>query len=519
MIGPIPVQQPGASTRANLIMLRHTSSTAFLLAGLLVIAPAAHPDDWTTVGSDAQRSSWVRSDAKTSPSSVRAPDFRFLWKIDLPNEPRGENALTAPALLDFLISHRGFRSLAFVGGSSGGVYAMDTDLARMEWERHFLPGPGSDSPDCPGGMTANLTRPTAAAMPSSLGFGARGRRSPAKSGVGSPGAGAVTLSEARPAPSPAARRPATARTRPPARRALRGVTLVYALSADGLLHTLYVSNGRDHTPPMPFLPANANARGLIVVDDVAYVATGNSCNDVQDGVWALDLASGSVATWESDGGSVVGPTGIAISPDGTVFATTREGSLVALESRTLALKQAAGAEGFRSAPVVFDHQGEDRIAAIAGDGSLRVYAGGTLEEIASGAPDGAGGPLDSSLAAWRDSSGTHWILAPGPDRLTAWKLSQDGDTTTLEQGWQSPTMDAPLPPVVVNGVVFALDGGSAAGAAKLFAIEGTSGRELWNSVDSIATAARGHALSSGPGHVFVTTADSSVLAFGFPMEH
>ena len=86
------------------------------LAGLLLLPVTARPDDWTTLGYDAQRSSWVRADNKTSPTTVRAPDFRFLWKIDLPNEPRSGNSLTPPALLDFLISHRGFRSLAFVGG-------------------------------------------------------------------------------------------------------------------------------------------------------------------------------------------------------------------------------------------------------------------------------------------------------------------------------------------------------------------------------------------------------------------
>ena len=219
-------------------MLRPTRSLASLPAGLLLIASVALADDWTSVGFDAQRSSWVRFDAKTSPSSVRGPDFRFLWRIEVPNTARSGNALTAPALLDFLISHRGFRSLAFVGGSSGGVYAMDTDLARMEWERHFLPGPSASSPDCPGGMTANLTRPTAAAMPSSLGFPGRGRRSPARSGVGQPGEGAVTLAEVARPPTQAASRPASTRTRPPAQRALRGVTLVYALSADGMLRLL-----------------------------------------------------------------------------------------------------------------------------------------------------------------------------------------------------------------------------------------------------------------------------------------
>ena len=80
-------------------------------------------------------------------------------------------------------------------------------------------------------------------------------------------------------------------------------------------------------------------------------------------------------------------------------------------------------------------------------------------------------------------------------------------------------MEAPLPPIVVNGVVFALDGGTPSGSAKLYALDGPSGRSLWDSGDSIVSTAGGHTLSSGPGHVFLTTSDSSVFAFGFPMEH
>ena len=500
-------------------MLRLKASLASLFAGLLLIAPNAQSDDWTSVGSDAQRSSWVRADRKTSPATVRDSNFQFLWKIDVPNEARSGNALTAPALLDFLISHRGFRSLAFVGGSSGGIYAMDTDLARMEWERHFSAGQSKTSPDCPGGMTANVTRPTAAAMPSSLGFGARGRRSPASSGVGQPGEGAVTLANLAQPRRPPARRPAPSRTRPPAQRALRGVTLVYALSADGMLHSLYVSNGRDHEPPIPFLPANANARGLIVVNGVAYVSTASGCNAAENGVWAVDLESGSVATWKSEGGSVVGPAGVAFTPDGTVLASTSEGALVALEAGTLAVKRASPPVGFRSSPVVFDHGGKDRVAAIARDGSLKVYDPANFKELASRPVSAGAGRSETALAAWRDSDGTHWILVPTANNVTAWKVSGSDDRVQLDEGWESPRMDMPLPPIVVNGVVFALDGGAASGSAKLYAIEGTDGNRLWDSGESIMSTARGHTLASGPGHVFLTTSTSAVYAFGIPMEH
>lgn len=501
-------------------MHRFRFRLVYALTSFLVLTEVARSDDWTTVGSDAQRSSWVRADMKISPGTVRGPDFQFLWKMPLANDARSGNALTGPALLDLLIGYRGFRTLAFVGASDGGVFAMDTDLARMEWERRFPSKASASTPECPGGMTANLTRPTPAAMPSKFGIRGRGQRAPAKSGVGAPDEGAVTLAN-RPASTRLPSSQTTSeRTRPPAKLVLEGVFLVYSLTADGMLHGLYVSHGRDRFAPIPFLPANANARGLIVVDDVAYVATSNECGGVPDGVWALDLESGRVTTWRSNAGSVVGSAGVAISPDGTVYVATRNGPLVALEARSLQRKAVSASTGFRSSPVVFDYDGRDYIAAMARDGALHVFDATNLQaSIAKTAARSGGQGAEDALAAWRDASGTHWIVAPSVTSVIAWKLKGNAGGMRLEKGWESPKMATPLPPIVVNGVVFALSGGESNGHAKLYALEGTSGKLLWDSGMAIESGARGHTLASGPGHVYLTASDSTLYTFGIPMEH
>ncbi len=499
----------------------NTRATGTLAACLMLLATTGRSDDWTTLGFDAQRSSWIRADLKTSVETVRSGGFQFLWKMELPNHSTDGNALTAPALLDFLISHRGFRSLAFLSGSSGGVFAIDTDLARMEWERRFPATTSKSSADCPGGITAGVTRPTAAPMPSLLGFSARGRREPASSSVGNPGEGAVTLrSASRTFRRPPAQGPLGSRTRPPARTSLRGITPVYALSSAGTLHTVYASNGRDHVPPIPFLPPNANARGLIVVDGFAYVATANQCGGVPDGVWALNLETGDVGTWESDSGAVAGLGGLAMGPDGTVFATTRQGPLVALEERTLAVRNASQAAGYRSSPVVFDVGGTDYVAALAGDGSLQAYgAGDLMEPVAAANATEAGRSGETALAAWKTPDGAPLILAPSGQAIAAWRLSVSDGDSKLELAWTSPAMARPLPPIIVNGVVFAVDGGRDSASAKLYALDGTDGSPIWDSGDTIQSTASGITLAAGQGHVYLTTADSSVYAFGFPMEH
>src|SRR5262249_43894283 len=104
-------------------------------------AKAQRSVDWVTGNGDAQRSAWVRADAKISKESLqdpkRKPSFQLLWKLKLDNKPRQLNALAPPATLERLIGYRGFRMLGFVGGSSDAIFTIDTDLGRMEWEKRL----------------------------------------------------------------------------------------------------------------------------------------------------------------------------------------------------------------------------------------------------------------------------------------------------------------------------------------------------------------------------------------------
>src|SRR5215217_5228529 len=145
-------------------------STLFVLT-LLPMIPAAQAQfgrggEWSTVSSDPQRSSWVRADAKISPETMAKPGFEFLWKMKFPNTPRQMNSLTAPILMNQLIGYRGFRALAFVGGSADKVFVVDTDLARNEWNKTLNSAPaGQSTPACPGGLTSVLARERSPAIP------------------------------------------------------------------------------------------------------------------------------------------------------------------------------------------------------------------------------------------------------------------------------------------------------------------------------------------------------------------
>src|SRR5919106_1776601 len=163
---------------------------ALLLAtagSVFVAALHAQGREWTTSNGDAQRTSWVRSDVRLTKDAVQKGEFKFLWKMKLPNETRQLNSLTQPILLDRLISHRGFKALAFVGASAERVYAVDTDLARLYWETVInfssITPPANSSWACPGGVVAAVTRPTPVAA-SAFGRGGGGRGGRSGSSVG-----------------------------------------------------------------------------------------------------------------------------------------------------------------------------------------------------------------------------------------------------------------------------------------------------------------------------------------------
>lgn len=503
-----------------------------LLLLCLVSAGAMPGQDWRTAGYDAQRSSWVRFDNKISAESVSSPEFQLLWKMDFENEPRQMNSLTPPVLLDRLVGFRGFRALAFFGSSSGRIYAVDTDLGLTEWERRLESGPAS--PDatfaCPGGMTAGLARPTRAEFPPPN-FGGGRRRSPAGSGVGVPNEGAVTL---RPLQQPVARSaedPTAPSTRigQPVGNPLAGLSLLYALTSDGVFHSMHASNGSTQVAPMPFLPPGAHARGLIVMGNSAYVATVNNCGGVADGVWALNMETKEVKSWNIDSGAVAGMLGLSVGSDGTFYAATTDGAIAFLDATTLEQTSSYKPRGtsFDTSPVVIDFNHKDYVVAAAHDGTVHISA----TDGSSASYQSTRSSAATALATWTDGSGTPWVLASTGDEIVNWKVvEREGGDPILEKGW-SKQIESPLPPMIVNGIVFTAASGEARSGARaaqrvqastsavLYALDGATGKTLWDSGDSIKSFATGRGLAAGNGNVYVSTYDGSLYSFGLPMEH
>jgi outer membrane protein assembly factor BamB len=296
---------------------------------------------------------------------------------------------------------------------------------------------------------------------------------------------------------------------------------LYAISSDGMLHSMYVSNGEEPAPAVKFLPPNANAMGLIVVDNVAYTATSGACGGAPNAVWALDVASGRVESWRAPNGGIAGAAGPAFGPDGTVYVATDVGELVSMEPKTLKVKEVYKAgQGFASSPVVFQFKDKTLIAAAAKDGRIHVVDSATLGGPAVQSAAVAGPASEgTSLASWEDSAGTRYLLATTASGVAALKLVERGGSAAVEPAWTSRDLMSPLTPLVVNGVVFAASGGQRSTPAVLYALDGASGKELWNSGRTVTSFVHGGGVSGGGSQVYLGTHDGTLYAFGFPIEH
>jgi PQQ-like domain len=489
------------------------SACGVAIGAAAVTAQGRGGGEWTTSQGDAQRSSWVRTDVRLTKDAVQKGELKFLWKMKLDNEARQLNSLTTPVLMDRLISHRGFKALAFVGASAERVYAIDTDLAKVYWTTVInyssITPPANSTWACPGGLIAAVTRPTSVSV-SAFGGGGGGRGGRSGSSVGEPGKGAPSLAlvgQGRGAapgdPAPAGR--GAAPGAPGAAPAGRGgggglgggpTDTVIVVASDGYARTINPHNGSDRVPAVPFLPANARPSALISVDGVLYTSTSHGCGATPNAVWAIDLASDAKkpVSWRTNGGNVAGTAGPTFGTDGTIFVAVGDSAsssgaaastgaqayanaIVALEARTLKVKDSFTQPGadFNTSPVVFRYKDKDLMAVSGNDGRLYLLDGTSLKTPLYMTPKYSNAGAAGGLATW-ESEGTRWILAPavgaaqpgmkvpanGPvtnGSIVAFKLVDQGGKLSLEPAWASRDLTSPAAPLVFNGVLFALSTG------------------------------------------------------------
>jgi hypothetical protein len=103
----------------------------FLVPGL-----AAAQNDWLTWGYDQQRTGWNRSE--TVLTKDNASQLELKWKAQLSTPPREEvlSTLTAP-LVATVNGPQGAVTRVFVVGSDNTVYAINSDTGEVAWQKRF----------------------------------------------------------------------------------------------------------------------------------------------------------------------------------------------------------------------------------------------------------------------------------------------------------------------------------------------------------------------------------------------
>jgi outer membrane protein assembly factor BamB len=493
------------------------------------------PGNWPIPHGDAGHSGWQKADAKLAKDTI-AEQFKFLWKIKLEKETRNTASFSEPLLAPRLINAQGFKDLVLWGGTDT-VYAVDSELGTLVWQKHFDVSPSKSN--CGASNLGIVVEP-----PHVINFGAR----PA------PG----TRPQPQQGPVPANSR----RLGGAAGGGGFGFRGIYILTGDGSLHEQVLSTGGDFAPPVKFLPVPAGiSNGLNIEGKTLYTATRRGCGDTPNAVWAIDVGADDypVASYPAKNVSPLVSMGPTLA-DGMVYLVTGSGaarsvedehpnSVLALTGKDLKVKDWYAPTGNDSklqnlTPVAFAYMKKELLAAPGKDGSFvlldRESLGGAdhhtplfqTPSISNTKSEAWGG-----MTNWQDASGKSWVLASVTASMTgeakfessngaaphgsivAFTVEKQDGKTVLAPAWSSPDLVNPAPPVAVNGLVIALSQGDKKTRAKLYVLDGATGKELYASGPEITTYANMSGVSVGSSHAFFTTHDGVLYCFGIGMEH
>ncbi len=495
-------------------------------AGLLCLPQAAFTQqaargDWSMVGNSPEQSGWQKAEKKLTPENASSK-FQFLWKISLGTPAKASQTFGEPMLVSRTINAQGFKDFVYAT-SSDTLYAVDSELGNLLWNKEFA----IEKTAC-GAPSVNLILEP----PAVINFNAR--RAP-----GAP-----------PPPPQPLLEPNERRLGVPAGGGGFGLKTIYALTSDGMLHGQVVTTGADFAPAVKLLPGAASPSALNITGKTIYTSTSTACSAVPSGVWAVNMTTADYPVEHADmpkGASIAG-TGPVLGADGTAYVVTGAGpgggdfhanSVVALGSDLKVKDWYTGTGGMN--PAILSYKGKQVVVAGGKDDSLVVLdaasLGGAdhktpLSETAALTKPGTKHGWDG-LATWQDTDGTTWVIASisAPvsiaslkgsathGAVVAFKLDDADGKPTLTPAWMSGDMVNPAPARIANGVIVALAGGNAESHAKLLVLDAKTGKELYNSKETIATYANRSGVAFGDSHAFFTDHNNVLYSFGIGLEH
>jgi len=506
---------------------------------LAVIAAGLYPalgqsaGEWLTGSFDPARDAWQRGESKISPQTAK--DLRLLWKVKVPTKTMGMLSFREPLIVNGVKTTEGARTLAILAGASNDVYAIDADKGTVVWQKKLAWL--SQLPQEPGEGEGFICTNALSATP-----------------------------VVSPASSP--------------------VRHLYVLASDGYLHIMDLASGDDSDPPIQVLSRPyGKPYGLNMVGNIIYTATGQGCGGVHNALYAINLDNRKVTESTPPQAGLWGVAGAAVGQDGTIYFESGDGPY-----DPAAGKLATSVEAFTFSddrltlkdyytptnhvwltrrdldmnvtPVVFPYKGRDVLVGSGKEGRYFLLDSKSLGGADHMTPISRT-PLISnknvnfqtegtwgSLASWEGKDGTRWVLGPTGGEVAvpfpisyggtphggiiALKLTEKNGKPELEPAWMSRDMITAEPPVIVNGVVFALAAGEFTGQAndevgglfsaqeriqrsvpaKLYALDAQTGKELYSSGDQVTSFLHQAGLSVAGNTVIFGTFDGTIYCFG-----
>jgi len=506
---------------------------AFLLA-MLVLPFAATAADWLTFGHDPQRTGWAFEETTLTPANVST--LALKWKAKVKNEFYRLSALTAPVIAADIATPHGIRSVIYVAGIEGSVFALDGDTGEEVWTHTFksviLPGKGGYQGTflCPNGITATPVIDKASAM-------------------------------------------------------------LYVIAADGALYGLDLASGKVRYGPVQFVAPFAKSWSLNLVDGIIYTVIAQGCGGGLSGFYSVDVRNAhhpvihQLLLSNTNTAGIWGRGGPIAGANGRIYGNTADGkfdpiagdysnTVIAASLRDLSLADYFLPPNWAylnkkdldlgaSSPVYFGWRNRNLIASGSKESVLYLLdadklGGGDHQTTLFTSPklgndqgiccEGLG--LWGGLSTARDETGQTWLYVPmgGPPStngpkfpltngdnphgsVMAFKVVADPQTQNpiLEPAWISGDFDLPDPVVIANGVVFGLATGENASQkvgqdkrllnthpAVLKALDAKTGKELFNSGSTMASWVHFSGLAIANGRVFTVDHDSNVYCFALP---
>ncbi len=488
--------------------------------------------DWPTFGHDPQRSGWARSERTLTTENVA--NLELKWKTKVNNDGSLLGALTAPIVAVDVPTARGIGDVVFVAGKEGGVFAIEAGTGDLLWEwepvRYGLPadGPLQGSVYCPNGVNATPTFDGRTGILYTL------AESGALYGLDM-GSGKVRFGPAQ--------------FVPPFAKAWSlnlvddAIHTTLAQGCGGALSGFYSIDISDRHRPVvrQMLLSNTNTGGIwgrggpiAGENGLVYGSTADGPFDPRVGDYSNAVVAASLNDlelvdhfvpknhWELfrldlDFGSA-SPVWFGWNEYNLLASGAKEGVLYLLDADSL------GGMDHQTPLLGGIRLGNDPQAST----SYGIWGG---------------------LSTWRDDEGRTWLYVPlygepstdapkfpigygeVPDgSVMAFEVVADEATgkPALEPAWISQNLKVPEPVALANGVAFVLANGenpnqrdsveerqtTSIEPAMLYALDARTGKELYNSGDSMGTWVHFSGIAIADGRIFAVDYDSVVYCFG-----